>query len=41
MTGKQRLQAALSHREPDAIPIDFGTTGVTGIHVSCVAALRD
>jgi hypothetical protein len=41
MTGKQRLQTTLSHREPDAIPIDFGSTSVTGIHVSCVAALRD
>ncbi len=33
--------AALNHREPDAIPVDFGGTAVTGMHVSCVAALRD
>lgn len=38
---RERLIAALSHKEPDAIPIDFGGTSVTGIHVSCVAALRD
>ena len=41
MTSKERVLAALSHREPDAVPIDFGATSVTGIHVSCVAALRD
>lgn len=32
---------ALNHREPSRIPIDFGASAVTGIHVSCVAALRD
>jgi hypothetical protein len=31
----------LSHRQPDRVPVDFGGTAVTGIHVSCVAALRD
>ncbi len=40
-SSRLRLQAALSHREPDRIPIDFGGTAVTGVHVSCVAALRD
>jgi hypothetical protein len=34
------LRAALDHREPDRIPLDFGSTAVTGIHVSCVAELR-
>jgi hypothetical protein len=38
---RQRVLAALAHREPDRVPIDLGSTGVTGIHVSCVAALRD
>jgi hypothetical protein len=33
--------AALSHRQPERVPIDFGSTAVTGIHVSCIAALRD
>ncbi len=41
MTSKERVTAALDHRPPDRIPIDFGATTVTGIHVSCVAALRD
>jgi hypothetical protein len=30
----------LSHRQPDRVPVDFGSTSVSGIHVSCVAALR-
>jgi hypothetical protein len=33
--------AAVSHRSPDRVPVDFGATAVTGIHVSCVAALRE
>ncbi len=41
MTSRERLQAALNHREPDAIPIDFNGTAVTGMHVKCVIALRD
>ena len=38
---RERLVAALNHQQPDRVPIDFGGTAVTGIHVSCVAALRD
>ena len=34
------MRTALNHREPDRIPVDFGSTAVTGIHVSCVADLR-
>jgi hypothetical protein len=41
MTSKARVQAALAHRQPDRVPVDFGGTGVTGIHASCVAALRE
>jgi len=41
MTSQERLHASLDHRAPDRVPIDFGGTMVTGIHVSCVAALRD
>lgn len=40
MNSKERVLAALAHREPDRIPIDFGSTATTGMHVSCVAALR-
>jgi len=41
MTSKERLRAALNHRQPDAIPVDFGGTAVTGISAVCIAALRD
>jgi len=41
MTSKERVAAALDHKQPDLVPVDFGSTAVTGIHVSCVAALRD
>jgi hypothetical protein len=39
--GRGRVAAALAHREPDRLPVDFGSTPVSGIHVSVVAALRD
>ena len=32
---------SLHHRIPDYVPTDFGGSAVTGMHVSCVAALRD
>ena len=38
---KERVLAALNHRQPDRLPIDFGSTSVTGMHASCVAALRN
>ena len=41
MNGKERILTALNHREPDRVPLDFGSTPVTGMHVRCVAALRD
>jgi hypothetical protein len=41
MNCKERVVAALNHQSPDRIPIDFGGTATTGVHVSCVAALRD
>jgi len=41
MKAQERVRTALAHREPDRIPIDFGASAVTGIHVTCVAALRD
>lgn len=41
MTSRERVLSALSHRQPDRVPVDFGSTPVTGVHVSCIAALRD
>lgn len=38
---RNRLITALNHKQPDCIPIDFGGTAVTGMHVSCVAGLRE
>ncbi len=38
---RERLARTLNHQQPDRIPIDFGGTSVTGVHASCVAALRD
>src|SRR5271166_3764721 len=40
-SSRQRVLDALAHKQPDQLPVDFGATSVTGIHVSCVAALRD
>jgi Uroporphyrinogen decarboxylase (URO-D) len=39
-SSRKRVADALVHREPDRVPVDFGATPVTGIHVSVVAALR-
>lgn len=41
MNCKERVLSSLNHRQPDRVPIDFGSTGVTSLHVTCVAALRD
>ncbi len=41
MTSRERLRATLAHKQPDRIPVDFGGTAVTGMHVACVSALRD
>jgi len=41
MTSKERVLASLNHREPDAVPVDFGSTAVTGIHVNAIAGLLD
>lgn len=38
---RKRLLDAINHRTPDRVPMDFGGSGTTGVHVSCVAKLRD
>ncbi len=40
MTSREKLLTALDHR-PGPVPIDFGATAVSGMHVSVVAALRE
>jgi uroporphyrinogen decarboxylase len=41
MTSRERVRAALSHREPDRVPFDLGGSRMTGIHVQAYARLRD
>jgi hypothetical protein len=40
-SSRERVLGTLDHRQPDRIPVDFGGTFVSGIHASCVVALRD
>ena len=40
MTSRERVRAAIHHRQPDRIPLDLGSTPVTGIHVSTYSHLR-
>ncbi|MCC7349246.1 MAG: hypothetical protein IT446_01635 [Phycisphaerales bacterium] len=41
MTSRQRVLAAVEHRQPDLTPMDFGGTPVTGIHCSIIEKLRN
>jgi len=40
MNSKKRILTALSHNQPDRIPMDFGSTPVSGIHVLPIYKLR-
>lgn len=40
MTSRERVDAALNHREPDRVPLDLGASAVTGMHVVSVYLLR-
>ncbi len=40
MTSRERVVTALSHREPDTVPIDLGSSHVTGIHVDAYEDLK-
>ena len=40
ITSRERIHQTLNHRQPDRVPIDVGSTPVTGMHVSTVYALR-
>ena len=40
MKSREKLTRALNHQD-GPVPVDFGGTAVTGMHVSCVAALRE
>jgi len=38
---RKRVLDAINHHTPDRVPIDFGGSSTSGMHVSCVAKLRD
>ena len=40
MTSRERVQAALEHREADRVPLDLGSGTATGMHVDAVYKLR-
>ena len=39
MTSREKVRRALNHQS-GPVPVDIGSTGLTSMHVSCVAALR-
>ncbi len=39
-TSRERVKLALEHREPDRVPLDLGSTAVTGIMASALYRLR-
>jgi uroporphyrinogen decarboxylase len=40
LTSRERLLKTLAHQEPDRVPLDLGSTQVTGIHVLAYQRLR-
>jgi uroporphyrinogen decarboxylase len=40
MNSRERILAALDHREPDRLPFDLGSTQVSGIHIQAYRNLR-
>lgn len=40
LSSRERVEAALDHREGDRVPLDLGGSPVTGMHVSSVYKLR-
>lgn len=40
MTSRERVRAAINHRQPDRVPLDLGSTAVTGIAAGAYARLR-
>lgn len=41
MTSRERILKSINHQSPDRIPLDFGSTAVTGIHALVVEKLRN
>jgi hypothetical protein len=40
MNSREKVKTALNHNDPGKIPVDFGGTPVTGIHVLAIEKLR-
>ncbi|NQU85722.1 MAG: methyltransferase [Mariniphaga sp.] len=40
MNSREQFLKTINHKQPDKIVFDMGATGVTGIHIQAVAALR-
>ncbi|HSV32314.1 MAG TPA: uroporphyrinogen decarboxylase family protein [Atribacteraceae bacterium] len=40
MTPRERVIASLNHQEPDILPLDLGSTLITGIHVSSLHKIK-
>jgi len=40
MTSRERVRCALHHKQPDRVPVDFGSTPVTGMSASALYSLR-
>jgi len=41
MNSRERVKKALNHQQGDKVPMDFGATPVTGMHVRCIEGLRE
>ena len=41
MNSRERVLAAINHREPDKVPMDLGGCGQTGINASSLYHLRE
>lgn len=41
MTSRERLIKSLNHEQPDKVPLDLGSTAITGINANALAKLRD
>gem|GEM_PF-2795530 len=41
MTSRERVRKALNHEQPDRVPIDLGSTAVTGIAAGALTRLRE
>ena len=40
MTSRERMRKALNHEQPDRVPLDLGSTLITGIQASSYAKLK-